>query len=156
MQSAPHESYDSQDITPGSSATGNLKLHRLLLFLMALLNWLCISAYTVGLLEIHSAVLVLKPESCALMHRLGIAVQPLDSSGTCTTTVRFRQHMTGGTVYVGDQTVRLADNQVIAAAAISTDEQWTDHQAIWVAGWGISTALLLMLIVISLSRRRKK
>ncbi len=153
MKNNPQQPVDRQKPASNSSSHVNVGMPRLVLFLLIFLNWLCISFYTAGLLEIRFTELVLKPESCALVRHLGINARPLDTSGACSTKVRFRQHLTGGTLYIGDQEIRLADDQLIAVTPSTADESWTGQQIAWAAGWGISTALLMIILALPLARR---
>jgi len=110
-----------------------------------LINWMLTGSYVAGQLEIQPTKLVLKQEGCAFIQAKGLAVSQRESTGTCTTILPFRTNVSGagGTIYMSDQRIVVADSQIIAIEELR-DTDWSSRQRSLMTWLGLSFALLLL------------
>ena len=127
------------------------------LFLVMVLVTICAYAYTAGLLNIRPADLVLKPQGCALLQHYGIRTEPLDTSDTCRATVMFRSTIFSDAVYLDDERIELAHEQIVAIAPPSKGMPWSAMQIRWVAITTVMIALTIAMAVLNqIGSRRPK
>lgn len=127
------------------------------LFLVMFLVSLCISGYTVGVLEIAPTRLILQPQGCALLKRYGVPTEPFNSAGMCEATAMFRATPFSDKVYVDDEPIRLEHDQIVGTMPVDGHSPWTVTQKKWGTIWlavVILTAAMAILNQIG-SRRRK-
>lgn len=110
-----------------------------------LINWMLTGSYVAGQLEIQTTKLVLKQEGCAFIQAKGIVVTQSESTGTCTTILPFRPHVSGpgGTIYMTDQRIVVADSQIIAVEELR-DEEWSPRERNLMIWLGLSFTLLVL------------
>jgi len=122
-----------------------------------LINWMVSGSYVAGQLEIQPTKLVLKQDGCTFIQANGLAVSQQESSGTCSTTLPFRPHVSsaGGTIYMGDQRIVVADSQIIVAEVLR-DAEWSPRQRSLMIWLGFSFALLLLAAAWMISDIRKE
>lgn len=113
-----------------------------------MVNWLLSGSYVAGQMEIQPTKLVLKQEGCTFIQAKGIVVTQSESTGTCTTILPFRPHVSGsgGTIYMADQRIVVADSQIIAVEEVR-DEEWSPRERNLMIWLGLSFALLVLAAV---------
>lgn len=113
-----------------------------------LINWMLTGSYVAGQLEIQPTKLVLKQEGCAFIQAKGLAVTHIESTGSCTAILPFRPHVSGagGTIYMGDQRIVVADSQIIAVEKLR-DAEWSPRVRNLMIWLGLSFALLVLAAV---------
>jgi hypothetical protein len=119
-----------------------------LIAVACLVNWLLTGSYVAGQLEIQTTKLVLKQEECTFIQAKGLAVTQSESTGSCTAILPFRPHVSGGggTIYMGDQRIVVADSQIIAIETLH-DREWSPRQRNLMMWLGMSFALLLLVAI---------
>lgn len=115
---------------------------------VCLINWMLTGSYVAGQLEIQPTKLVLKQEGCTFIQAKGIFVTQSESTGTCTTILPFRPHVSGsgGTIYMADQRIVVTDSQIIAVEEVR-DEEWSPRERNLMIWLGLSFALLVLAAV---------
>jgi mannose-6-phosphate isomerase-like protein (cupin superfamily) len=119
-----------------------------ILLLLAMMVWFVLSGRAIRELEIQPTHLTLRSDSCGFLKTKGITTTPIEPGNWCSVVVPFRGSVIGGggVITLGDRQIRVADDQVIEVGAI-VDQPWTPEQtrsAIWA---GISTLLMLAIVV---------
>lgn len=127
------------------------------LFLVMFLVALCVSAYTIGILQIRPTDLVLKQQGCDLLQRYGVPAKSMGSSGACRVTVMFRSSIFADAVYLGDQRIELAQTEIVAIVPSSQEAPLTETQKRWVTICAAVIVLTVLMAVLNqLGSRRHK
>jgi hypothetical protein len=120
----------------------------LFLFSAFLIVWLLFWVNATRELEIQPTHLTLRGDSCNFLKIKGVATTPIKPESWCSVVVPFRQYgfWGGGVIVLGDRQIRVTDDQLIEIGAV-VDQPWTPEQTRSVIWAGISTLILLGMLV---------
>lgn len=116
----------------------------ILLFIVALFNWLFSTAHIFGQFEIHPSVVILNREGCEHLIQNGITPVPQESTGTCHIQGAYRANLmdAGGRIYLGDRTIHIAEQRLVSVKPLP-DQPWAARQ--WLLlGWEVICVLLVL------------
>ena len=118
------------------------------LFSTFLMVWLVFWVNATREFEIQPTHLTLRGDSCSFLKFKGVATTPIKPESWCSVVVPFRRYgfCGGGVIVLGDRQIRVTDDQLIEIGAV-VDQPWTPEQTRSVIWAGISTLILLGMLV---------